>query len=119
MTRRILCDACGSKWEPHKQDMADGWKHRLLALSVKKPESHGIRVFTGDVFSNDPTKMNLESSEQLPSILCDSCGEPIADGDMAIAISMSNKDDFYHWEHEYGTVLSDEAYKVAKTLAKP
>ncbi|HEU4343711.1 MAG TPA: hypothetical protein VFU31_19345 [Candidatus Binatia bacterium] len=71
-----------------------GFKKRLVHLLAKKPADHAITI-------------NGEKQEQLPSILCDDCGEPIADGSPAVAVSMWRGDEPGNWEQEYGQITND------------
>lgn len=119
MIRRILCDGCGSDWTPHAKDCVDGWAHRVIRLSAKKPSDHVVKVFQASFEETALLPKQLISQENLTSLVCDICGTDIMDGELCTALSMLNRSDtFTDWEHEYGTVLSDEAYKAAKTLAK-
>lgn len=97
--RRIVCEQCCQKHHRalHPEDAAQGWVKRLVKLKVKKPAEHAIRII-----GNGQTE-----TEHLPSILCDDCGDAIADGTEATAVSMwrGNEGVMEHWEHEYGTPI--------------
>lgn len=110
MSRRIDCRPCGAKWKPHPQDCFEGWQHRAVHLSAKKPDDHGVTVKTDD----------KSVTEQLPSIVCDLCGEAIPDGSIVLAVTMwrGDFDIIVAWEHEYGTVLSEDAAKLVGVLEK-
>ncbi len=111
MSRRILCQSCGDNWKPHPTDIHEGWQHKLVHLSVKKPDHHAVTVITEDnrrVISMD-------------NILCDTCGKVIPDGTVCFALTMWRADQcegIEPWEHEYGTVLPAEAAKLAKVMGK-
>jgi len=77
MIRRILCPPCGKEraWV-HPDDKAAGLVMRTVKLRVKKPKLHGMT-------------MNGEF-RPLPSLLCDSCDQPIADGAEALAVTYWN-----------------------------
>lgn len=119
MIRRILCDKCGSAWKPHPQDAREGWIYRTARLTVKKPATHNVEMWTGDVLGVGGVPLKKVKVMPLESIMCDTCGSPIADGELATAVSMTKDSEFPEWEHEYGTLLSEAAYQAAKTLAKP
>jgi hypothetical protein len=108
MSRRILCSSCDDKWKPHPQDVAEGWQYRVVHLVVKKPAKHVITVITDAGVKESP----------LPSILCDSCGEPINDGEIALAVTMWREGDMAEWEAAFGNVLLAAAAKMARTLSK-
>lgn len=93
--RKILCPECAKSHEGplHPEDKAIGWKRRLVPLLAKKPADHAIFV-------------NGVKQPQLASILCDNCGEAIADGSPAVAVSMWLGQEMDAWEHEYGQVTT-------------
>jgi hypothetical protein len=108
MSRRILCADCGSKWKRHPQDVADGWQYRVVHLTVKKPDEHGVTIITDD---------SVKRSE-LPSILCDTCGAVIADGSVALAVTMWREGEIGMWEGGYGVVIPEAAARMEKVLSK-
>lgn len=96
--RRIVCQKCTDKHHSrglHPEDEANGWMRRLVPVKVKKPADHAITIL-GD---------GTTKTEALPSILCDDCGDAIADGTIATAISMWRGGELAAWEHEYGTPI--------------
>ena len=98
MSRRINCQACHDKCRPmHSEDVAMGFHQRIVAIEAKKPEKHGLKIY-GDGA--------LEKEIELPTLECDSCGQPILDGTRCYAVTMWRGDDEIGlWEHEFGKVL--------------
>lgn len=108
MIRRIYCDICGANWKMHPEDKKEGWQGCVVRLVAKKPASHVVTVIAGQ-----ETK-----SSELATLLCDACGSPIADGELAHAMSMWKDDGVFDWESDYGTVIPEDAYKMAKRLGR-
>lgn len=124
MSRRILCQSCGDKWKPHPQDVREGWQYRVLHVSLKKPDDHSVQVVTDatadglmDLITKGVPKCAGKITP-LPSIYCDTCGEPIADGTVALAVTMWRDNPVGEWEHEYGTVIPPEAAQMELALTK-
>lgn len=92
MSRRIICKSCRDKTGPqHPEDVADGWKRRIVEIKAKKPEQHEIVTLCGGV----------ESHEALSSLYCDNCGIPIANGETAYAVTMWRGEEIGDWEQDY------------------
>lgn len=124
MSRRILCQSCGYNWQPHPQDVKEGWQHRAVHLSINRPSDHSVTVITGmttDELIEFATKGAPRGRGQvtpLPSIFCDTCGNEIPDGSVALAVSMWREHWMIPWEENYGTVLPEDAVKLLNHLTK-
>lgn len=108
MTRKIYCDTCGCDWKMHPEDVKEKWKGCVVRLVAKKPEDHSVTVSVLD--------SGEQQTSQLASIYCDLCGEPIPDGMICHAVTMWKDDDVCNWEHLFGVVLTDDAYKLLQRL---
>ena len=108
MSRQILCKSCGDKWKMHPEDVQAGWQFRMVHLSIKKPDDHGIGLPGDGYFAR----------ENLPSIICDTCGTEIPDGTIALAVSMWRESWMIPWEEKYGSVLPEDAVKMINHLTK-
>lgn len=106
MSRRILCKECGAKWKPHPQDVRDGWQYRAVHLVVKKPDDHSMTLITDDAIT----------TSKLPDIYCDSCGDAVPNGSVALAVTMWRDGEIAEWEGGYGVVIPEQAAKVVKIL---
>lgn len=81
MIRKILCAECNRKSRPqYPEDVARGWKWRTVQIQIKKPEVHQIKMIADGV----------EEAVNLPSIVCDICNAPLADGTPAYALTKWN-----------------------------
>jgi hypothetical protein len=103
MTRRIHCAKCGFQAQ-HPEDVAAGWKRRIVHLYAHKPASHIRETHYIGGERDGQTEV-----ENLASLECDLCGRPIADGENAVALTMWREDrepEPRAWESEYGTVTS-------------
>lgn len=97
MIRRIHCIACGAGQE-HPEDVAEGWKRRVIQGVVHKPDVHEIHIRSGTPWA--PT--GPETVIPLPSLMCDLCGEPIPDGTKAMAITQwKGETEPLLWEREF------------------
>jgi hypothetical protein len=98
MIRRIICESCRQKCGPqHPEDVAMGFKRRIVEITAKKPDDHKIEVFEGDNLAS------LESVEvrHLPSLMCDHCGASISNGSRAFAVTMWRGEEPRNWESDY------------------
>jgi len=89
MTRDLLCPKCGGKTKLHPEDIQNGLCERKVELRVKVPNQHGLAI-NGTFW---PIK----------GLACDSCGEPIAEGSIAVARTVwrtSIEGEPEMWEHE-------------------
>jgi hypothetical protein len=86
MIREIRCRTCFEKTLRilADQDRREGWRGRVREIKVKKPLFHAITLKVGE----DSEKMETKNVIELSSIMCDHCGEPIADGEQAFAITL-------------------------------
>lgn len=78
--RRIYCEACG-KWaglEP--EDRFLHWQCRTRTIIAQKPPKHSITTT-----EYDKGKLIKTERTELPTLVCDHCGQPIPDGATAIA----------------------------------
>jgi hypothetical protein len=95
MIRRILCPPCAQKLRPqHPEDVALGWKLRTTRGLAHKPAVHEVRI------------ISAESTEikTLASLVCDTCGQAIADGSEAVAVTQwRGEGEPLAWEHDYLT----------------
>lgn len=100
MIRRIHCEACDKEARPmHPEDVAMGWKRRRVEIIAKKPAEHTVTTTVG---GEKPVVANL------PSIYCDQCGDPVKDGERAVAITewqTSREGEPGPWEQEYASAL--------------
>lgn len=100
MIRRIICEACDKTMKPmHPEDVAEGWNRRRVSILAKKPEDLSITTM---VVGTTPVVQNL------PSIICDQCGEPVKDGEGAAAITewqTTREGEPGPWEQEYASAL--------------
>jgi hypothetical protein len=96
MIRRIHCSKCGKGCfhPPHPEDTANGFKTRFVELIAKKPASHFIEVLAGAE----------KTRTELTSLICDGCGEPIADGAAVTAITQYRGQEPGNWEQEFGQI---------------
>jgi hypothetical protein len=79
--RRIYCESCGNKWPgPDPEDIANHWHFRPLHIIAKKPTEHFIKI--------TDSKTGQTERSDLPTLLCDHCGQPIPDGAPAIAYTV-------------------------------
>lgn len=88
MMRRIHCQKCGAS-PLHPADLANGYTQRAVLMAVAKPKDHFITV----------NGVRHESK-----LLCDLCGEEIAEGSPVYAITMwhpHREDPPGNWEKEY------------------
>ena len=69
------------------EDINLGWNERRLLTRVQKPVEHFIAV--GD------------KRYDLPSLICDLCNAPIADGDEALLFTQWRRETPPDWESEY------------------
>src|SRR5271168_1680906 len=99
MSRKIYCQKCGKPWKSCAEDTGMGWRHRIVNLVAKAPDSHRMKVSNFD-------GVTLTTST-LSTLICDLCGDSIADGSLCFAITMWRENPIGLWEHEYGTVLSE------------
>lgn len=97
MSRKILCLDCGEtrRIKLHSDDVALGFKQRVVELIAKKPADHAITEISGGV----------ANTTQLPTIACDNCGKPIPDGTRCTAISVWRGGEMAAWESGFGKVL--------------
>jgi DNA-directed RNA polymerase subunit RPC12/RpoP len=95
MTRRIHCTTCGTaRFIPmHPEDAAMGFRQRVKHLTARCPAGHGITITSGATVK----------TESLSTLRCDSCGQPIADGQPCVAITMWRGQEPPLWETDYGT----------------
>jgi hypothetical protein len=92
MTRKLLCPTCGAKYQPHPQDVVEGWQHRVVHITAKRPENLEIQVLTAGQKTIIP----------VPFLVCDFCNAKIEDGAPAIATTMwRDGDEPERWEKEY------------------
>lgn len=93
MSRRIVCEKCAVKrgTQLHPEDAAMGFEKRVVKIIAKKPDDHAIII-------------NGEKQAQMPSLVCDDCGDAIRDGTTAVAISLWRGGILEAWEHEYGQI---------------
>jgi hypothetical protein len=73
----------------HPVDKLNGFSWRRVEIErVKKPEHHFITI-------------NGVPQPEMKTLRCDICGEPIKDGDPAVAISEWKHGEMAPWEAEY------------------
>jgi hypothetical protein len=103
MARYIYCRECGDKKSKlHPSDVQMGWTERSVFLSTKLPEGHGIR-------------MNGEFTP-LTEVVCDCCSKGVT-GEVAVAVTFIPPErEIGPWEHEYGTVLTEDAVKLIDAM---
>ena len=94
MIRRLHCEACGRGgfFPTNAEDAAAGWRTRFVWLAGRKPASHGVDVSDG----------RTTQHTELPSLVCDGCGQPIPDGQRCLAITMYQGINPPTWEAEFG-----------------
>lgn len=90
MSRKIYCRKCGVLKPMHPEDVAMGLRRRRTEIRAKKPEDHAISI-------------NGVKQPQIASLICDLCGNPIPDGQTAVAETFYRADqgEPAMWEHEY------------------
>lgn len=113
MKRDILCPGCGPRYLKGlpAEDFAMGFKQRVVRVVAKRPEGHGISVITESTTTREETPLR-----------CDLCGANIPDGEIVHARTVWNTNREGtpgNWEKDFGTVISDDAAKVAEELSKP
>lgn len=87
-SRKIVCETCAPKRLPmHPEDVANGFQRRCVELRARRPEGHGVRI-GGEFF---PSR----------SLVCDDCGQAIADGARVMAITMWRDIEPGPWEEDY------------------
>mgnify|MGYP001557842861 CR=1 FL=1 len=89
MVRRIECTGC-FKLGTNAEDYLAGWRKRYRDIVVKKPNDHGVTVNGAFI--------------AMSSIVCDTCGQPIADGATAKATTewnINREDEPLIWESQY------------------
>ena len=97
MIRKIECLECWRSLEmmpTPTEDVAAGWKRRVVTIRAKKPADHQITIHSGD----ETETVNLAS------VMCDLCGAPIPDGAEAKAVTMWNENregEPGNWEMDY------------------
>jgi len=104
MVRELRCRKCGDGFKVHPSDKAMGWNGRKCYISCVTPKGHGLTV--NGVFS------------PMGQLVCDSCGEKIT-GKVAVAVTQwqpKREGTPQCWENEYGTIMPDEAVKMADKL---
>ena len=91
--RRLHCEKCGTKhFVPmDAEDVLAGWHQRVRHLNVKKPEIHQA-IITGG---------GSREVIDIPTLICDGCGEPIMNGAPAVAITMWRGEEPRDWEKEF------------------
>ena len=96
MMRRIHCNACGTRnYVPmNSEDVLAGFHQRITHLLAAAPPHHSITITNGD---NSQT-------EHLESLICDSCGQSIPDGQPCVAITMYRGQPPVLWEPEFGQI---------------
>lgn len=96
MSRRIVCENCG-KEAMHPEDVANGWQRRFVQGKARKPAVHEVKIYTAGV---------LDTTESLPTLVCDNCGAPIPDGAPCVAITIWRDGGLMgQWEHEFMQLL--------------
>jgi len=85
--RRILCPTCAEKFTLHPIDKRDGFQIRQVMIKAHTPPNHGLTV-------------NKEF-HALHCIVCDNCGQSVAEGSPAFAVTMWKGQTPPPWEHEY------------------
>lgn len=100
MSRRILCEKCGVRENKpmHPEDVMNGFHRRRVEIRAKKPAVLQIKTYQGKSTSD----MKLVETENPASLMCDDCGNPIKDGDQAVAVTMWRGDvEPPAWEQDY------------------
>lgn len=88
----------------HRDDVAMGWRQRMVYVSSKTPAGHGFTL--NGCFS--PMK----------DIICDHCGEPIT-GQVVVACTRWRSSEGMEpgqWESGYGEIIPESAVKVMDAL---
>jgi len=85
--RRLYCPAC--KPDPlDPEDVANHWHYRTVNIIAKKPPEHFITAGT--------------KRTDLPTLLCDQCGQIIPDGHPAVAYTAwRGPTEPENWEAKY------------------
>jgi hypothetical protein len=82
----------------HPEDVMMGFNRRRVVIErARKPQDHAISTFVGESLG----AMKLESVEQLASLVCDHCNEPIKDGSKCVAVTMWREQEPEPWENDY------------------
>ncbi len=101
MKREIICLECHAKRTPLcPEDIAAGIMIRFATGKAKKPEVHQIKTSVGDSLET----LKLVEIEDLPTIRCDHCNQPIPDGTECVAITqwrMGREPEPDNWEPEF------------------
>lgn len=113
MTRQIICLGCHTNKSQalDSRDVAMGWQQRQEYLTVICPSEHGYTI------------KDSKGSRRVPlrTLCCDLCGESISNTAIAVAITRwttEREGTPGPWEKEYGTVLPEDAAKLAIRLAR-
>jgi len=80
--RRIYCKDC-EKYTVNclaVEEQMMGWHHRVVAITAQKPPDHHVTVTEYEKGESPKYKRT-----DLPTLLCDCCGQPIPDGAIAFA----------------------------------
>lgn len=81
----------------HPEDVANGWQRRFVCGVARKPAIHEVKIYTAGV---------LDTTESLPTLCCDNCGESIPDGTTCVAITMWRDGGLIgQWEYEFMQLL--------------
>jgi hypothetical protein len=102
-----------------EQDKRQGWRERIVYLGVgDPPPGHGITIHTDVELAGLPEVRDIKNLwkprspgtfEGMDSIRCDACGADCT-GQICYAVThMPPGKIIADWEHEFGTVLPEEA----------
>jgi len=99
VSRRIVCPECLRRGPVlYAEDVALGMRSRVVEIEAKKPERHTITLKTGDTLED----LRTVAVEHLSSIMCDTCGQPIPDGERCFAITIwRTPNEPPAWEKDY------------------
>ena len=100
MIRRIHCETCGVP-PCNPADQYDGWHQRTVALTARKPPEHYVEETV-----IEPGKSPKVTRTDLPTLVCDLCGQPIPDGTRCVAITMWRGTEPEPWEGNYGEPIT-------------
>lgn len=89
--RRIYCPTCGAKLPAlDAEDRLCGFHERRVPIvRARKPPGHHITI-------------NGVAQDELKTLLCDGCSEPIPDGQPAVAVTYWRRNEPDFWEVDYG-----------------
>ena len=86
----------------HPEDVAYGWKIRIVQLGrAQQPANHNTTITTYNKSSAYPATIEVV---QNASLVCDTCGEAINNGDPCVAITMYRGVEPPAWEQEFGAI---------------